>query len=116
MGVLVGPYFTEAGEGTDVLSKVLRSIEDRRKAEEDDKRSFPPCNSKYTPEEGTVFWCTRESGGVERNWAGHPRKRDVGQGGLCVCISGERLAASALDPTITEFEGCDMEAERCKMG
>ena len=109
VGVVVGRYFDEQGEGTAELEAVVHAVRDHKLAEEEDKKVYPPCNSRYSPEEGSVFWCANDSGGVEREWVGHPRKRDD----LCVCVRGDRLAAAASDKRISEFNGCDPSAVQC---
>jgi hypothetical protein len=110
VGVVVGRYFDEQGKGTAELEAVLKAVKDQKLAEEEDKKQYPPCNSRYSPEDGSVFWCANDSGGVERGWVGHPRKRD----NLCVCVKGDRLAAAATDNSISEFDGCDPSAVQCR--
>ena len=34
------------------------------------QREFPPCNMEYKVDKGTRFWCTKQSGGIERDLAG----------------------------------------------
>lgn len=53
------------------------------------------------------------SGGVERDWAGVPRKLFFpGSSGVrCVCVE-DPLAAEE-DPNLQKYEGCPLHADSC---
>ena len=38
-----------------------------------EKQMFPPCNMEWSQAEGSRFWCTSKSGGINRDWKGVPR-------------------------------------------
>lgn len=40
----------------------------QQEEEQNFQREFPPCNMEYKPSKGTRFWCTTQSGGIERDW------------------------------------------------
>ena len=53
------------------------------------------------------------SGGVQRGWEGVPRKYfKPGQKNFrCACVKEEFVS----DPSFKEFDGCSVEATRCKI-
>uniref|UniRef100_A0A8R1HKW4 Cytochrome b5 heme-binding domain-containing protein n=1 Tax=Caenorhabditis japonica TaxID=281687 RepID=A0A8R1HKW4_CAEJA len=76
VGVVADLYYDSEGQPTDELTSVLARIEkanEYRKAQAVEIEVFPPCNSEYNQNGGRV-WCSTKSGGVERQWAGVPRK------------------------------------------
>lgn len=68
-----------------------------------------------------MVWCSPKSGGVERAWAGHPRKLTMADGRhRCACVPPERVneARAAATPTgaqLEPYEGCGVNAERCSI-
>ncbi|KAL1417230.1 hypothetical protein MTO96_027108 [Rhipicephalus appendiculatus] len=100
VGKLAGRYYTNEGQPT--------------------TRNFPPCNSEWTPEKGSSVWCSKKSGGVERDWAGVPRQyfeRDTGSV-RCVCVrntgppsdhpegASHKNRGDLDDPHLKEYPGC----------
>ena len=63
-----------------------------------------------------------KSGGVEREWVGHPRiyqpkldpkmDGDDGASERCVCAPSEQQA----EPYLEEYEGCAPDAHKCHIG
>uniref|UniRef100_A0A8C9MNZ4 Cytochrome b5 domain containing 2 n=1 Tax=Serinus canaria TaxID=9135 RepID=A0A8C9MNZ4_SERCA len=130
VGKLVGRFYDENGAPTEALREVEAAIEEALKlqAESDQKeQQFPPCNSEWSSAKGTRFWCSTESGGVPRAWAGVPRRlhRPGSQGTPCVCVrssgppwgqpgSSQHSDRGDLDdPRLQQYEGCHPLAEQC---
>ncbi|KAM8797412.1 neuferricin [Eudromia elegans] len=130
VGKLVGRYYDENGAPTEALRQVEAAIEEglKLKAESDQrKQQFPPCNSEWSSAAGSRFWCSKQSGGVSRDWVGVPRKLYTpgSRGSRCVCVratgppSGELDAPEHQnrgdldDPHLEEYEGCHPQAEWC---
>ncbi|KGL81095.1 Neuferricin, partial [Tinamus guttatus] len=130
VGKLVGRYYDENGAPTEALRQVEAAIEEgmKLKAESDQrKQQFPPCNSEWSSATGSRFWCSKQSGGISRDWVGVPRKLYTpgSRGSRCVCVratgppSGELHAPEHQDrgdlddPHLEEYEGCHPRAEWC---
>lgn len=77
LGVLEGKFYTAEGQKTEHLlnlEKINQNQIKNEKQNSDFQKRFPICNSEWTQEKGiTKLWCTTESGGVKRSWAGYPR-------------------------------------------
>ncbi|CAF98513.1 unnamed protein product, partial [Tetraodon nigroviridis] len=91
VGLLTGRFYSETGAPTDTLLQTEASLAEgqRIKAQSQaEKLHFPPCNSQWSAAEGGRVWCTNRSGGVDRSWAGVPRKLySPGSTGVrCVCV------------------------------
>ncbi|XP_035414900.1 neuferricin [Cygnus atratus] len=130
VGKLVGRFYDENGAPTEALRQAEAAMEEglRLKAESDRrKEQFPPCNSEWSSAKGSRFWCSRRSGGVNRDWIGVPRKlyRPGSRGTQCVCVrttgppwgqpdSMEHSDRGDLDnPHLEEYDGCHPLAEQC---
>ncbi|GAB0087871.1 Neuferricin homolog [Sergentomyia squamirostris] len=114
VGKLIGRFYDSRGGKTKYYGYAEARIEEAReeqKSSERIKEEFPPCNTEWSAESGSTFWCTSKSGGKERNWVGVPRKYfEVGRSDYrCACVHPDRLNSANLK----EFSGCDPTAERC---
>ncbi|XP_078599302.1 neuferricin-like [Branchiostoma floridae x Branchiostoma japonicum] len=134
VGKLIGRYYDEEGNPTKELldvEKKMKAAHSEKNAEEEFKRTFPPCNSMYTEEDGPKFVCTKESGGIERDWVGVPRKLYTEAGSdkyRCICVkntgppAGDPGAAQHSDRgdldnplvKLQGFDGCASDASACK--
>ncbi|XP_075374423.1 neuferricin isoform X2 [Mycteria americana] len=129
-GKLVGRFYDENGAPTEALRQAEAAIEEALKFQaesEQRKQQFPPCNSEWSSAGGSRFWCSRQSGGVNRDWTGVPRKlyRPGSKGSHCVCVrttgplwgqpdSTEHSDRGDLDnPHLEEYDGCHPLAEQC---
>lgn len=77
VGKLAGRYYTNEGQPTDELRRVLAAVERAKEKEylaKEASKIFPPCNSEWTQETGSRVWCSEKSGGIERTWSGVPRQ------------------------------------------
>lgn len=75
------------------------------------QRSFPPCNMEYKVSKGTRFWCTKQSGGIERDWAGYPIQlfnQDT-KTFSCVCVEKENFEL----PQFRKYEKCEDKIRSC---
>lgn len=75
--MLQGKFYTSDGQKTESLinfEKINENQINNEKKNSDYQKRFPICNSEWTQEKGiTKLWCTKESGGIKRSWAGYPR-------------------------------------------
>ncbi|NXN17531.1 NEUFC protein, partial [Indicator maculatus] len=130
VGKLVGRFYDEYGAPTEALRQAETAIEEALKFQaesEQRKQQFPPCNSEWSSAKGSRFWCSRQSGGVPRAWAGVPRKlySPGASGSRCVCVrtSGPPWGQPASsqhsnrgdldDPHLQEYDGCHPQAQQC---
>ncbi|XP_041376842.1 neuferricin-like [Gigantopelta aegis] len=130
VGKLVGHFYDKDGNPTEAMNQYLIKLAEaksEKKKDQDDARRFPPCNSEWRQDEGTRFWCSTLSGGVERDWVGVPRQ--YFQPGRtyprCACVrttgppSGQDDLAlhdnrGDLDnPKLKLYDGCEPTAESC---
>lgn len=114
VGKLIGRYYDADGEEKEYLRVVrdeVRKEEANNVRLEKEKQEFPPCNTKWSAEEGSTFWCSTKSGGIEREWTGVPRKiYKPGQTDFnCVCVEESKLA----DGNLKEFDDCDPKSTKC---
>ncbi|KAM6049530.1 neuferricin isoform 1-T1 [Chlamydotis macqueenii] len=130
VGKLVGRFYDENGAPTDALRQAEAAIEEAQKLKaesEQRKQQFPPCNSEWSSAKGSRFWCSRQSGGVNRDWTGVPRKlyQPGAKGSHCVCVrttgppwgqphSSQHGDRGDLDnPHLQEYDGCHPLAQQC---
>ncbi|XP_060599237.1 neuferricin-like [Ruditapes philippinarum] len=77
IGRLIGHYYDDKGQPTEALKQFNKKLQEAKRAklsEEDDRKIFPPCNFEYKQGWGRRTWCSTLSGGVNRDWAGVPRR------------------------------------------
>uniref|UniRef100_A0A8C4W0K5 Cytochrome b5 domain containing 2 n=1 Tax=Gopherus evgoodei TaxID=1825980 RepID=A0A8C4W0K5_9SAUR len=122
VGKLVGRFYDENGAPTKALEQAKAVIEEALKFKEqnNEKKQFPPCNSEWSSTSGSRFWCSKQSGGVNRDWIGVPRKlyKPGSSDSHCVCVrtigppsgqldSTEHSDRGDLDnPNLQEYKGC----------
>lgn len=124
-GKLIGRYFDNDGNPTPYHQKLLEKFEE---AEENEKTKghyklmFPPCNVEWTPEKGSRVWCTKHSGGIDRDWVGVPRKyfEPGSKNFRCACVnisddlgSTENKEGNRRVGNIEEYDGCDPKSTSC---
>lgn len=114
VGKLIGRYYDASGqekEYMDLVREEIRKEEENNERLEQEKALFPPCNTEWSAEKGSTFWCSNKSGGVERDWVGVPRKiYKAGDSDFnCVCVHPSKLQ----EGNLKEFEDCDPESIRC---
>ena len=115
VGYLVGTFYDGQGNPT----KYLRNLEERRDLEihardeeKVEEERYPKCNVRYRKKEGTTYWCTKNSGGVERDWNGFPRRMMTAKGKeRCACVP--KSEAFVKSERFQVYEGCKPEWPTC---
>ncbi|XP_010895336.2 neuferricin [Esox lucius] len=115
VGRLVGRFYGESGEPTEALLKVEAVLEEGKRLKDQAKaenQNLPACNSEWSSARNGRVWCSTKSGGVQRDWAGVPRKLfSPGSGrSRCVCVQNSSRLENV---NIREYEGCPPYAESC---
>lgn len=130
VGKLNGHFYDEKGQPTAALKDFLHRLKEAKAAkmsDEDDKKTFPPCNFEYKQGWGRRIWCSTLSGGVQRDWAGVPRQyfQPGKSEPRCACIRDKGPPAGSkpgekhsnrgdLDnPLMKLYEGCDKMSFEC---
>ncbi|XP_068629483.1 neuferricin [Battus philenor] len=115
MGILNGRFYDEHGKETNYFME-LKSRLKQCKAEKTnmDKENlkYPPCNISWNAEEGSRVWCTKSSGGVERDWVGVPRQifTPGEEKPRCVCINLDKQDTST---NIKKYDNCPDASTTC---
>ncbi|KAK3730863.1 hypothetical protein QZH41_009968 [Actinostola sp. cb2023] len=128
LGKVIGRYYNENGKPTSALKEAKALIKEGkllREKQKDDDKKFPPCNSKWSQNEGAEVWCSQESGGIHRSWEGVPRQlfKPGSRDPKCVCVrttgaSSDTLEGSEGDlnhPNIKLYPGCNKMDISCKI-
>uniref|UniRef100_A0A8C0GVB2 Cytochrome b5 domain containing 2 n=1 Tax=Chelonoidis abingdonii TaxID=106734 RepID=A0A8C0GVB2_CHEAB len=129
VGKLVGRFYDENGAPTKALEQAKAVIEEALKFKEqnNEKKQFPSCNSEWSSASGSRFWCSKQSGGVNRDWIGVPRKlyKPSSSDSHCVCVRTTGPPSGQLDstehsdrgdldnPNLQEYKGCHPLADWC---
>lgn len=113
-GHLIGRFYDKSGEKTDYFRKVEEQIEiaiENKRLDEMKNFDFPPCNIEWSADKGTKVWCTKQSGGVDRQWVGVPRKYyQPGEVSYrCACIEESKLE----NGNLKEYDDCDPKSTTC---
>lgn len=116
IGKVNGYFYDEQGKEREGMKILLRGIELGKVAKEQESKedvTYPGCNSMFTPEAGSQVWCTQNSGAVNRDWAGVPRKffQPGSTNSRCACVKLESLP----DPRFREFEDCPPDSSMCSL-
>lgn len=144
VGRLVGAFYDANGCPTEQVRFVEEQLKKQQQESVDDQYEnelFPPCNLEYNnAKKETKFWCTKQSGGIARDWVGVPRqlfnlknKQDF----RCACIRDfgpetknaiEYADEESVEPKndqkqqdvgdlnnrrVREFAGCGAKATEC---
>lgn len=108
VGVLNGRYFDKQGKETPYAKELKTRLEQcaiEREMTKKHDQNFPPCNVEWNQEAGTRVWCTKSSGGIQRNWAGVPRQLFTpGESKpYCVCVNTNQKSPLG---HLKEYENC----------
>ncbi|XP_015604489.1 neuferricin isoform X2 [Cephus cinctus] len=118
-GKLIGRYYDEDGNPTSEFYKYhekLKIGEQEKSKEEEKKRMFPPCNIEWKIDVGTRVWCTKKSGGIERNWVGVPRMFYENPGSSnyrCACVNIQSKLYNENKGSLREYAGCAKGSTHC---
>lgn len=117
IGVLNERFYDEKGNPTQAIWYAQTNYEKAlilKEKEKDLNEVFPPCNSRWSQNDGGKVWCSTGSGGVKRDWIGFPRLMRVTSRGKqstrCACVPADKLD----DPNFSEYQGCHPEASLCQ--
>lgn len=114
VGFFIGRFYGSDGSKTDYMKKVEQlvelAIEEKKRAEEM-RQKYPDCNVEFKAETGTRVWCTQQSGGIDRDWTGYPRKLFKGDSEefRCVCVNDDGLD----DENLKKYDNCEEKAIEC---
>ncbi|KAG8587391.1 hypothetical protein GDO81_005651 [Engystomops pustulosus] len=128
-GKLIGHFYDEYGNPTKALEDALAAIDVGLKLKEkrhEENKQFPPCNSEFSSGISRV-WCSKNSGGIQRDWVGVPRKLYLAgfDGYRCVCVratgpSSENPESEVHDnrgdldnPSLKEYKDCNPLFDWC---
>ncbi|XP_029467928.1 neuferricin [Rhinatrema bivittatum] len=132
VGKLAGHFYDESGEPTDAVKEAKAVLDEGVKLKAqytEQNKHFPPCNAEWTSTSGSRVWCSKESGGIVRDWIGVPRRMYTPgtKGHRCVCVrttgpptgradSSEHSNRGDLNnPNLQEYEDCQPTFEWCKL-
>ncbi|XP_043253640.1 neuferricin isoform X2 [Colletes gigas] len=118
-GKLNGRYYDEDGTPTKEfhsIQRILVQAKEKQFEEENKKRMFPPCNVEWNPDSGTTVWCSKRSGGIERNWIGVPRmlfESSNFKQYRCACVKLDSEEFEETKGMVREYDGCPKTAIKC---
>ncbi|XP_076233288.1 neuferricin isoform X2 [Calliopsis andreniformis] len=118
-GKLNGRYYNEDGTPTEESHNVqtmLIHAKEKQDEEKHRKKMFPPCNVEWNPNSGTVVWCTKRSGGIERDWIGVPRmlfESPHSQQYRCACVKLDSKEYEETKGALREYAGCPKTSIKC---
>lgn len=128
VGKLIGRYYDSEGNPTEALNEakaVIKEGQRLKKLQEAENKRFPGCNSKWSAGEGSVVWCSENSAGINRDWAGVPRKmfKPGKKDAKCVCVkttgpssdTGEGNEGDLNNPNMQLYTGCGKYDVTCKL-
>ncbi|XP_058805385.1 neuferricin [Phymastichus coffea] len=118
-GKLIGRYYHEDGSPTNERAILEEKVQLAKKVdsqEEQIKLQFPPCNIEWNADSGTVVWCTKNSGGITRNWIGVPRmlyENLESKQYRCACVDLNSKEYEENKGIIQAYEGCAADSSTC---
>uniref|UniRef100_A0A915Q051 Cytochrome b5 heme-binding domain-containing protein n=1 Tax=Setaria digitata TaxID=48799 RepID=A0A915Q051_9BILA len=132
IGYLQGTYYDASGRPTSRLKEVITLMENAlqwKNNQVEEAKIFPPCNSEWQKDIGGRVWCSRKSGGIEREWIGVPRKLfdSRSKSYRCACVKNFGAPLSRFpgmnknsargdlgNPNLEEYEGCKPTSTSCR--
>lgn len=133
VGFLEGTYYDSKGRPTAHHNKAVKALNVAHKwqaTQTAETERYPPCNSEWSQGKGGRVWCSNKSGGINRDWAGVPRKlfKPGSSQSRCACVKNfgppqdsDSAARSHNDkgdlenPNLQEYDNCDAEALSCNL-
>ncbi|XP_006566840.1 neuferricin [Apis mellifera] len=118
-GKLNGKYYNEDGSPTKEfynVQKILIEAKEKQFEEVHKKQMFPPCNIEWKPDSGTVVWCTKKSGGIERNWIGVPRmlfESPNSKEYRCACVKLDSKEYKEFKGMLRDYPQCPKSSIKC---
>ncbi|KAK2586729.1 hypothetical protein KPH14_011764 [Odynerus spinipes] len=120
-GKLLGRYFNKDGTPTIESFKVQQKLIHAKKKisdEEQKKIMFPSCNIEWKADVGSTVWCSKKSGGIERNWIGVPRmffENSDSKKYRCVCANLDSKEYEENKGNFREYNGCAKSSIKCNI-
>uniref|UniRef100_W8BNQ9 Neuferricin n=1 Tax=Ceratitis capitata TaxID=7213 RepID=W8BNQ9_CERCA len=116
VGKLIGRFYNGRGEPTTYYHKYKMLVQQAKLAKtqaEQLREIYPDCNIEWSVDRGSHVWCTRTSGGKERNWVGYPRQLfEIGANNFrCACVQEKDLDTTEV--MLKEYENCDTLSHEC---
>nr|CAG4638611.1 EOG090X0A5G [Cyclestheria hislopi] len=116
VGNVEGKFYDADGQPTDYWYEVQQWLIEASQGKADEEQlkvQFPPCNIEYKPETGSRVWCTTSSGGIQRDWIGHPRSFYSldSKVARCACVN----EADLNDARLKEYPNCPPDSTVCKL-
>ncbi|XP_003394670.1 neuferricin [Bombus terrestris] len=118
-GKLNGRYYNEDGSPTEEshnVQKILINAKEKQFEEAHKKKMFPPCNIEWKSDSGTVVWCTKKSGGIERDWIGVPRmlfESPNSKEYRCACVKLDSKEYEETKGMLREYSQCPKSSTKC---
>uniref|UniRef100_A0A1A9X3Y7 Cytochrome b5 heme-binding domain-containing protein n=1 Tax=Glossina brevipalpis TaxID=37001 RepID=A0A1A9X3Y7_9MUSC len=115
-GKVIGRFYDESGHPTKYEKKFRALAEEAefdRFNKEKLREKYPDCNIEWSLEKGSHVWCTKSSGGKERDWIGYPRKLyETGNENFrCACVKKEDLETNEV--VIKPYDDCESKSQEC---
>ncbi|XP_075154661.1 neuferricin homolog [Haematobia irritans] len=115
-GKVIGRFYDTLGQLTDYHHKYLALLEHAKEtkvAQQKLREKYPDCNIEWSSEKGSHVWCTKSSGGKDRNWIGYPRKLfEIGSSKFrCACMREEDVDTTEV--MVTTYDNCDRLSHEC---
>jgi Cytochrome b5-like Heme/Steroid binding domain len=114
VGRLNGHFFDAEGKPKAAIYQAQKAAEQaiaNRAVDTALSERFPPCNSRWSQNEGGEFWCSVDSGGINRKWIGVVRHlQEPGHDARCACVSPEDEGYEHAEL----MPGCGPKDIRCK--
>ena len=141
VGKLIGTYYDSNGCQTEALLSVHKKMDKNNEIKEQQNQEsevFPYCNSEWSGQTNSGrVWCSRASGGRERDWIGVPRQLFMTEKKQyrCACVrntgpptvpaivyeddthdySADSNVGDLNNPRLKEYDGCDPQSIECKI-
>lgn len=118
LGKVIGRYYDTEGQPTPYYHQVRKLINKAKRTKQEEsieKLSYPPCNSEWSQESGSRVWCSKMSGGIERDWIGVPRQLyEPGfQTHRCACVRENEIDGPIKKGNIKEYPDCNPKSTSC---
>lgn len=120
-GKLYGRYFNKDGTPTNEFFKIQQKVIDAKKeisAEDQRKMMFPNCNMEWKPITGSTVWCSKKSGGIERDWIGVPRmffENPSSKQHRCACVNLHSKEYEKNKGNFRKYNGCANNSVKCNI-
>eukprot|EP01101_Sappina_pedata_P009356 TRINITY_DN5436_c0_g1_i1.p1 TRINITY_DN5436_c0_g1~~TRINITY_DN5436_c0_g1_i1.p1 ORF type:complete len:297 (+),score=56.37 TRINITY_DN5436_c0_g1_i1:893-1783(+) len=117
-GNLIGRFYDADGNELDDLKRAKEGIAmgiEQQRQEQELHLKYPRCNSKWHKDTGSAVWCSEASGGIPRDWRGHPRQMfEPGTAKyVCVCVKDSQY--HHMHGNFKLYPECDENSSMCQL-